>query len=439
MNRAQTTEARPPEPRRARERSLLARAAGLLVVLWLGLAAHRVLDGRMLWAAEDGLVLAVFLTAALLLHYGLTRVDLRGDEAIVPIVTVLMGLGVLLRLRLAPEPPRWSLDAQWVVEPVAFAALAAAVWICRHRLHWLDAASWVAGLLAPLVIYALIRHGVRYRGALYGPGLTTPSEVLKPLLVIFVAGFLKCRRTLPELAAFAAVWVAVLWLLKRQNDLGLMVILGAMLLSMFFIATGRSRYLLGGLALGAAAAALVLSGVGGLGGTVAARRLSAWLDPWESPLGAGYQTVQALFAVRAGGWDGAGLGGGFPRLTPLVESDFAYAGLAEEFGLLGCLAILLLYLSLYRRGFRIGALSADAFRRRLAIGCTTILAVQTLINIGGVLRLAPITGITLPFVSHGGSSLVVSCVLIGLVLAVGHDVETAEPPSPRERASRDED
>ncbi len=189
----------------------------------------------------------------------------------------------------------------------------------------------------------------------------------------------------------------------------------------------------------AAAVGVALHYAGPLGGAAARgeRRLTTWLNPWREPMGAGYQTLQALFAMRAGGWDGLGLGGGYPQLTPLVDSDFIWAAVAEEFGLLGSGLVLRLYLTLYRRGYRIAALADDPFRQRLAVGCVTVLAIQTLLNIGGVVRWVPVTGITLPLLSHGGSSLVVTYALLGLILAVGHEVEAGDRARGAPDAGRD--
>ncbi|MBI2300650.1 MAG: FtsW/RodA/SpoVE family cell cycle protein [Armatimonadetes bacterium] len=412
---------------RPRERWLLVHVAILLAAFDLGLAAQRMLSGQALWAGRDAALLGGYLAALWLLHRALVAMGVRGDEAIVPLVGLLSGLGVLVRLRLGGTAPGWPPGSWWLVRAGSLAVLAGAVWVCRRRILWLDAAAWLCGLAAPVLVYVLIRHGTAYRGAMFGPGLTTPTELLKPLLVIFLAGFLKQRRYAVETAVFLGIWAATLVLLKKQHDYGMIAILAALLLSMCFVASGRTRYLLAGLA----TASLLVTALSyaeplGLHAGVAERRISAWLDPWTDPMNSGYQTVQGLFALRAGGIDGTGLGRGSPRLVPLVESDFVYAGLAEELGLLGTGLLLVLYVALFRRGYRIAALATHPFRQRLATGCMTVLAIQTAINVAGVVRASPITGITLPFVSHGGSSLLVCHGLIGLVLAVGHDVEEGE-------------
>lgn len=411
-------------------------ACGALVVLFSGLAAQRLLSAEPFWAAADTVVLLSYLGAAWLAHRLLVRRGIRGDEAIFPLAVLLGGIGLLVKLRLASTAPTWPLNWRLFTPVLGLVALALTVGLTAGRLSGLARISWLAGVAAPALLYLLLSRGTAYRGATYGPGLTTPSELLKPLTVIFLAGFLTGRRTPLEWVAFCGLEGCLVALLKRQNDLGMIAILAAVMLSLFFIATGRARYLLVGLATCTVlVGALHFAEPLGLSAGQAERRVDVWLNPWHDPLGKGYQTVQALFAIRAGGIDGAGLGRGTPQRTPLVDSDFVYAAVAEEFGLFGSLTVLLLYVALYRRGYRVAGLCHEPFRQRLATGCVTVLAIQTIINLGGVVRLLPVTGITLPFISHGGTSLLVSFALVGLVLSVGHEVEldvaggAAEPRS----------
>ena len=213
------------EPR-LRERWLLAAALGVLAVLTAGLAAQRWHAGAPLLRGAEATALTAYVLGLLAVHLLLGRMGIRGDEAIVPIVGLLAGLGLLLRLRLTPLHTGWPAAATVVL--VAQAALVAAVWVCRQRLRWLDRAAWPCGLAAVVLMAYLLRHGVQFRGALYGPGLTTPTELLKPLLVVFLAGFLKRRRHPAELLAFAAIWLAVQAALVKQSDLGLVLILGCL-------------------------------------------------------------------------------------------------------------------------------------------------------------------------------------------------------------------
>jgi len=412
---------------RGRERWLLQQVAAIVLLAAAGVVGARVRVGQPPGHPAELAYLLGWVALLAVVHRVLCHMDLLGDEAIVPAAALLTGFGLVLKLRLAEPVLGWQDWRSLLPYPISAATLLVAAWICRRRLHWLEWAAWLCGLLAAGLMVLLVKHGTAFRGAMYGPGLTTPSELLKPLLVIFLAGFLKHRRELPELLSFVVIWVTINALLVKQSDLGMVVILGALLLSMFYVSTGRMRYLLIGLVL-AAAIGLALHYAGPLSSAAARgeRRITTWLNPWRDPMGAGYQSLQALFAIRAGGWDGMGLGAGYPQLTPLVESDFVWAAVAEELGLLGSAMLLLAYVALYRRGYRIAALADDPFRQRLAVGCVTVLAIQTLLNVGGVVRWVPVTGITLPLLSHGGSSLVVTHALLGLILAVGHEVEAGD-------------
>jgi cell division protein FtsW (lipid II flippase) len=160
-------------------------------------------------------------------------------------------------------------------------------------------------------------------------------------------------------------------------------------------------------------------GIDGL--SVVRQRVAIWLDPWEQAQGIGYQIVQATYALASGGVFGTGLGRGIPAVVPAIHTDFAFTAVGEELGLAGTLALLVAYLLLIFRGYHIAMTLPGRFRgfeQLLAIGLTTILAVQTLVIIGGNLRLIPLTGITLPFISYGGSSVIVNFLIIGLLMRI---------------------
>jgi cell division protein FtsW len=168
-------------------------------------------------------------------------------------------------------------------------------------------------------------------------------------------------------------------------------------------------------------------------------RVDIWLDPWADPLGAGYQVIRGLYAFGRGGILGTGLGSGLPAVgdtpaIPAIHTDFVFAALAEELGMLGGLAIVALYAVIAERGLRIAARAADDFRALLAVGLTLVIVIQAALIIGGNLKLVPLTGITLPFISYGGSSLLANAIVIGLLLALSdRGVEPPSPPSSRRR------
>jgi len=210
-----------------------------------------------------------------------------------------------------------------------------------------------------------------------------------------------------------AVWLLALGLVVVQRDLGAALLFFGVFLALLYVATDRLGYALGGLvafALGAAAAYQLFPHV--------RERVAIWLDPWADAQGRGYQVLQALYALASGGVLGAGLGQGSPEYIPAVHTDFVLAAIGEELGLLGSLGVVGLYLLLVYRGFRVALRAPDAYLQLLAVGLTTVLGLQALVILGGTTRLIPLTGVTLPFVSYGGSSLLVNYAILGLLLRI---------------------
>jgi cell division protein FtsW (lipid II flippase) len=249
-----------------------------------------------------------------------------------------------------------------------------------------------------------------------------PSEPLKLLLIVFMAAYLAQR--LPEqfslsqtLAPLSLAFLAALALLIGQRDLGTASLILILFAVTLYFAADRLRVLV--------ISALLLLGGGGLGYLffdVVRLRVDAWLNPWADPIGRSYQVVQSLIAVASGGIFGSGLGLGSPGLIPVAQSDFIFSAIAEEGGLLGCLVLLLVFALLIQRGFRIAISASDLFSRYLAGGISTYLALQTILIIGGNIRLLPITGVTLPFISYGGSSLATALLAAGILLCISAQV-----------------
>jgi peptidoglycan glycosyltransferase len=259
-----------------------------------------------------------------------------------------------------------------------------------------------------------------------------PGEAAKLLIVAFLASYLadrhraltnmprrlgpvslpEPRQLLPVLLAFGVSFAVLIY----QRDLGASLLLFVVFAAMLFAATGRYAY---------PAAALALLAGGGLAayryfGHVRVR-VEAWLHPFADFAGSGYQVAQGLFALGSGGLTGTGLGAGRPDLIPAAATDFIFAALAEELGLAGGLAVVAAYALLAAAGFGIALRARDPFRKLLAGGLTLTLVVQTVLILGGILRLLPLTGITLPFMSYGGSSLLANLVLIALLARVSHE------------------
>jgi cell division protein FtsW (lipid II flippase) len=202
-------------------------------------------------------------------------------------------------------------------------------------------------------------------------------------------------------------------LLVLLRDFGLIVLLNAVLLVMAVLASGRWSYLVTGLLLVGGAGVLLLRFM-----PHGSSRVDVWLNPFADPTGRGWQVLQSLSAMATGGLWGAGLGAGQPTAIPIAASDFVYAAWAEETGYVGCALVLGVYLLFFYRGFRLADSLRDPFAQSLATGLTAALALQTLLNLGGVTKAIPLTGITLPFLSLGGSSLITSFVMLGLLLAL---------------------
>jgi cell division protein FtsW (lipid II flippase) len=441
---------------RWRELALLALVGAALVVgsLSLGsteawLAARAGADQPRTALADAG-QLAVFLGALLAVHLAQVVTGRRTDEVLLPAVGLLGGIGLLLMERL-PQDLAGGLgglsQTQLVWWLIAFAILGTLAIVVRSdawlRLYKYTWAAFGIGLLLLTFVLGEDVNGARLSVAV-GPFTGQPSELLKVVLVVFLAGYLSENRKLlveastrlgplrlpplPYLAPMVAMWAIALGIVVVQRDLGAALLFFAVFLLLLYIATARWSYvLLGGLlfVLGSAAAYLVFGHV--------RERVDIWIDPWSDPLGTGYQVVQALIAFARGGLLGTGLGAGLPTVggrlpIPAVHTDFPFAALGEELGLVGILAILGLYLVIVERGLRIAAAAADDFRALLAAGLALVVGVQAFIIAAGDLKLIPLTGVTLPFISYGGSSLLANALVVGLLLAISD--KGVEPPKP---------
>ncbi len=400
-------------------------------------------------ALETGdLTMAIgYVGLIVLAHAVLVAAGHRGDQLVLPAVGAMGGIGLIMLNRLPQdlagtrafglELGMASTQLLWfAVGIVAMLAIAVGLrddGILRHYKY-----SWAAigiALLAATMLFGYEVNGARLWIDL-GPVSIQPGELLKIVLVIFIAGYLAETRTLltsartrigflsvpplPYFLPMLVLFAAVMLIVVRLNDLGTALLFFGIFLTMLFVATGRRSYVLIGLVLFVAGFFVAYQ----LFGHVHAR-VDVWLDPFADPLGAGFQPVRALYALGRGGLFGEGLGQGLVTLggsltIPFVHTDFIFTAIAEELGLLGAFAVLGFAAVLVFRGLRIAALARDDFGALMAVGLTASLGLQTLIIIGGNTKLIPLTGITLPFVSYGGSSVVASFIMVGLLLAVSH-------------------
>jgi cell division protein FtsW (lipid II flippase) len=454
-----------PRPR-WRELWLLAVVAVTLIVGAISLGATLVArstqrgtaipDGA--FAPYGAVLLAIYLGMLLAAHVAQVLAGRRTDQVLLPAVGMLGGLSLLLMERL-PQ----SLAGQfgglaqtqlvWLLVAIGITTTLAIVvrsdnWLRLYKYTW--AAAGV-GLLLLTFVFGTEVNGARLTLDL-GPISGQPSELLKVILVVFLAGYLSENRSLlveqstrvgplrlpplPYLAPMGAMWAIALSIVVIQRDLGAALLFFAVFLLLLYVATARWSYVALGLVLFVAGSALMYRLFGHV-----QERVDVWLDPFADPLGTGYQIIHALYAFARGGILGTGLGNGLPAVgggqpggIPEIHTDFPLAALGEELGLIGILAILGLYLVVIERGLRIAASAADDFRAILAAGLSLVVGVQAFIIAAGNLKLIPLTGITLPFISYGGSSLLANAVVVGLLLALSdRGVEPPPPPTPRRR------
>jgi cell division protein FtsW (lipid II flippase) len=369
----------------------------------------------------------------------------QADPVFLPTAVLLAGLGFAVIYRL--DSRLAGAQTLWLLLGLGLFALTLVV-IRDHR--QLDHFTYTIGLLGIIMLLLPLAPGIgrTVRGARLwvgiGPLQFQPAEIGKVLLVIFLASYLNARKellavatrrlgplALPEprhLAPLLVAWGLSLIVLFLERDLGSSLLFFGIFVVMLWVATGRAAYLVLGVLLFAVGA-----GFGYLAFDHVQDRVTVWLNVFDPDLirDEGFQLAQSLFAMATGGIAGTGLGQGQPGFIPDAHTDFVFAAVGEELGLLGTIALLLLYVLLIFRGYRSAVSSPDGFGQLLAAGLSTILALQTFVIIGGVTRLIPLTGITLPFVSYGGSSLVANMVLLALLVrvssgAVGRPAEDAE-------------
>ena len=340
---------------------------------------------------------------------------MRGrDRWILAAVCGLAALGFFLQIRIAEAVPRSGFFLPYALGAVC--GIAAMFFFSEERARMLLDGRWIALGLAIALMAALLVFGRRYRGGLYLPGRINPSELVKLCMVVFAAGTLSDGRvTVRRLLELGAGYGAMAITVALAGDFGLLAQLAVAGAAVLFAASWFW---------GCAAFAAIAGGVtfmfmrptGHL-----ATRLAVWRDPLADAAGAGWQTLQGLTAVVSGGWWGVGAKLGDVRNVPIVASDFVYTALAEEWGLVGCAAVLMLYGTIFVRGL----MASDRLARAenpggalLAAGLVASLAVQVLLNVGGVLNAVPMTGIPLPLLSLGGSSLMVTLLSLGILLGL---------------------
>ncbi len=387
-----------------------------------------------------------------LAHLVVRSVAKKGDPLLLPLTAVLNALGLAAIFRLTTSSPDEQFGpAQLVWTSIGTACFVGTLLVIRdHRV--LARYKYILGFLGVgLLLLPLSPLGATINGAKlwlrFGSYSFQPGELAKICLVIFFAAYLAERKELlaiasrrvlamrvPDIKHFGpllVMWGLSLAVMFFEKDLGSSLLFFSIFLVMIYIATARVVYLVFGFGLFGAGAYLGYQYFDHV-----QTRVLVWLDVFnpERINAEGYQLAQSLFALATGGLFGTGLGQGRPDLIPAAQTDFVFSVLGEELGLLGTTAVLLCFLLVVARGLRIAMRARDDFGRLLAAGLTAIFAIQSFIILGGVSGLLPLTGITLPFMSYGGSSLLSNFILMALLLRVSDSATTAQEATPAHTA-----
>lgn len=408
-------------------------AAGALAdFLWRGGDARTVFVGAVVPALA-------FLLVAILWQ----AMNFKADQFLLPLVAIFSYTSLVFLYRLQPEYA--FRQFVWLLVGLFSLLLTTRVFTNYRQL---SEYKYVYGLLGALALIIPIFLGVEQGGAKSWLDFKLfhlqPSEFVKILVVLFLASFLAENKALltrgtqsvlglalpgpREWGPLLGMWGVSLILLVFQRDLGAALIYFATFLAMVYAATARVLYIISGLGLFTAGGALSY-----LFFDHVRLRVNIWLlNPYnfielgDREYNQAYQVIQSLFAIGAGGLTGAGLGAGYPQFIPAVHTDFIFAAITEETGLMGGLGIILLYMFFVYRGLKVALESRDDFSKLLATGLTALMGLQAFIIIGGVTKLLPLTGVTLPFISYGGSSLVANFIILGMLMNISHEARSHE-------------
>ena len=383
---------------------------------------------------------ALFLGCCLFAHLFIRARLPDADPYLFPLAALLAAFGLVMIYRIDVDLARDQ--AQWFV--VGLALFCATVLLLRdhrtlERYRYVIAAAGIVALLMP----RLPLVGSEVRGAFLaidiGPVQFQPAEFAKLAIMIFLASYLNDTRdvlvqgrfpriSLKHLGPLLLIWGAAMFMLVFIKDLGSSLMFFGGFLALLYVATQRISFVLIGMAMFLAGATFFARTVSHV-----QERIDIWLDPFAPGVvdKAGYQIAQSIFAQADGGLFGRGLGEallelpGGGRILPAADTDLIYALIADELGLFGAAAVLLAYLLLVARGFKTALVASDGFSKLLATGLTAVFALQVFVIVGGVTRVIPLTGVTLPFISYGGSSIVANFVLLALLLIVSDSARRA--------------
>lgn len=380
--------------------------------------------------------LAIVVGLLLGAHVIVRRFAAGADGLLLPIAALLNGLGYVVIARLDPG----LADSQSAWTFIGLACFAATI-IFLPDVRKLEPYRYTLALfgVALLLLPLIPGLGVNINGARIwlrvGSFSIQPGEFAKIVLAAFLAGYLVDKRELltlstrrfgplhvPDIKHFGPLvlaWSVALLVMIAQRDLGSSLLFFTLFIVMVYVATTRAAYVVTGAVLFAGGAFLAHGRFDHV-----QRRVDIWLDPFADPKGAGFQIVEAAFALADGGVTGTGLGLGTPSKIPFAATDMIFAAVGEELGLLGATAVLMAYLLFVGAGFRIAVRANSMFESYLAAGLTAMVGFQSFVIIGGILRVLPLTGVTLPFMSYGGSSLISNYIALGLLVNISHRSST---------------
>ena len=364
-------------------------------------------------------------------HVAIRRLAPAADSAILPIVFLLAGIGIAFVTRLAPD--RAMSQIVWLFVSVA-AMVATLAFV--PSLDELAEYKFTLGIVGVVLLLLPMLFGTEISGSKLwlklGPFSFQPGELAKICITLFLASYLaENRETLSAsmhkvgplsvphprmLLPMMVMWGLSLLVVVFERDLGSALLFFTFFVIMLYVCTGRVSYVVVSvvlLLLGGFACYKLFSHV--------QVRVQVWLDPFKDPAGKGYQIVQSLYSIADGGLAGTGIGKGMCRLIPVVESDFIFSAISEEMGLLGAAGILIAFMLFAVRGLTTAARAKSDVAAFTAVGLTAAITVQAVLIVGGVTKLLPLTGVTLPFMSQGGSSLLASFIIVGLLLRAGDE------------------
>jgi cell division protein FtsW (lipid II flippase) len=373
---------------------------------------------------------AVFFFCLYLVAHVVARVTVPlADPYLLPMAALLTAIGVTEIYRLGPGNA--FRQGLWIV--IGVGVFAATLFWLRHDYRVLERYKYVFGVTALVLLFLprLPVIGEPINGSRLwihvGSLQFQPGELGKIALIVFLAAYLRERRevlaqgSLKDWGPLLVIWGGAMLLLFVTNDLGSALLYYGIFLAMVYVATARVSFV---------AAALGLFLVGSFAVTRVTphvqERVNVWIDPYKYEHSSGYQILQSLYSIAHGGFGGTGLGHGIvtgptgQQVVPDLNSDFIYSALAQELGLVGAAALLLLYMAFVLRGFQIALSATDGFSKLLAAGLSFGFAFQTFVIVGGITRVIPLTGITLPFVSYGGSSVVANFLLVAGLLLISN-------------------